>query len=52
LIGATIRAEVHDAVRRQNAGAPSAVTGDVFRQRVVQQRLDLGNRAGWREGKI
>ena len=52
LIGATIRAEVHDAVRRQNAGAPSAVTGDVFRQRVIQQRLDLRNRAGWREGKV
>ena len=67
LIGATIRAEVHDAVWRQNAGAPSAVTGNVFRKSVVQERLDLGKPglmgygcldsgrldcAGWREGKI
>jgi hypothetical protein len=42
LVGATIRAEVHDAVWRQNAGTPSAVTGKVNRKRVVQQRLDCG----------
>jgi hypothetical protein len=43
LVGATIRAEVHHPVWRQNAGTPSAVTGGVIRKRVVQQRLDIGN---------
>ena len=67
LIGATIRAEVHHALGRQNAGAPSAVTGDVFRKSVIQQRLDFGKSGlmdygcldsgcldcpGWREGKL
>jgi hypothetical protein len=43
LVGATIRAEVHHPVWRQNPGTPSAVTGNVIRKRVVQQRLDIGN---------
>src|SRR5215210_2860563 len=67
LVGATIRAEIHHAVWRQNAGTPSAVSGEVMREGVVQQRLDLGkaglmdygclnwgclDRPGWREGKL
>src|ERR671912_2695333 len=61
LVRPTVRAEVHHPVWRQDAGTPSARTGNVIRKRVVQLRLDLGKRElrdlgcldypGWREGK-
>ena len=62
LVRPTVRAEVHQAVWRQNAGTPAAMTGYIIRKRVVQQRLDLGKPEpmdfgcldcpGWREGQL